>query len=81
MIKIYSVDDDNVIDSKFLTGMTNYEYAINSLYPLVNKLPIQRRLQNPSFYKRLRQDLVDGCIMPPITLAFISEKEVLPKAH
>lgn len=81
MIKIYSVDDDNVIDSKFLTGMTNYEYAINSLYPLVNKLPIQRRLQNPSFYKRLRQDLVDGCIMPPITLAFISDKEVLPKSE
>lgn len=78
MIKIYSIDDDKVIDSKFLTGMTNYEYAIKTLFPLVDKLPIQRRLQNSSFYKRLRQDLVDGCIMPPITIAFISNKEILP---
>lgn len=77
-ITISSIVDDLVINSKFITGQTNYEYAINHLYPLIDRLPIQRNLQNPSFYSRLRLDLLKGCVMPPITLAIISDKDILP---
>lgn len=74
MIKINSIDDDLVIKSKFLTGETNYEFAINKLYPLIDRLNIQRNLQNPSFYKRLKEDLLNGCVMPPITIAIINDE-------
>lgn len=78
-IKIDSIVDDLVIDSKFITGKTNYDFGIKTLYPLIDKLPIQRNLQNSSFYSRLRTDLLEGCVMPPITLALIKEKDVLPE--
>ncbi|RFZ82996.1 hypothetical protein DYU05_12645 [Mucilaginibacter terrenus] len=77
-IKIYTIDDDNVIGSKFITGKTNYAFAVEHLYELINKLTIQRNLQNPTFYKRLRRDLLRECIIPPITLAFILDKDELP---
>ncbi|MBX2827592.1 MAG: hypothetical protein KTR22_05485 [Flavobacteriaceae bacterium] len=77
-IIIDSIVDDLVIDSKFITGKTDYNFGINTLYPLIDKLPIQRNLQNSSFYSRLRMDLLNGCVMPPITLALIKEKDVLP---
>jgi hypothetical protein len=78
MLHITSIDDDFVIDSKFITGKTNYDFALKSLYPLINHLPIQRNLQNPTFYSRLKSDILKGCVMPPITLAFIADKDVLP---
>ncbi|WPO78510.1 hypothetical protein [Flavobacterium sp. KACC 22761] len=77
-IIIHSIEDDLVIDSKFITGKTNYDFALKELYPLVDRLEIQRNLQNPSFYSRLRLDLIKGCVMPPITLAIISDKGNLP---
>lgn len=77
-IQLYSIDDDEVISSKFLTGKSTYEFAVNQLYPLINKLDIQRKLQNSSFYKRLRDDLRNGCIIPPITLAFVEDKNQVP---
>jgi hypothetical protein len=63
-IIINSIDDDLVIDSKFITGKTDYNFAIKKLYPLIDRLDIQRNLQNPSFYSRLRLDLVRGCELP-----------------
>src|SRR5688572_1574496 len=78
-IQINSIDDDNVINSKFITGKTTYDFAIKNFYPLIDQLPIQRNLQNPAFYSRLRLDILKGCVMPPITLAFISDKNALPK--
>lgn len=77
-IHIHSVHDDNVINGKFMTGKTDYDFAIKNLYPLVDRLPIQRNLQNPAFYSRLRLDILKGCIMPPLTLALISDKSALP---
>ncbi|QNN40463.1 hypothetical protein [Pedobacter roseus] len=77
-IEINSIDDDQVIDSKFVTAKTNYGYALEVLYPLIDRLDIQRNLQNPSFYNRLRLDLLKGCVMPPITLALVVEKGKLP---
>ncbi|MCP4347220.1 MAG: hypothetical protein GY795_17040 [Desulfobacterales bacterium] len=73
-IEIYSVDKDEVIDSLFLTGKTDYDFAISHFLPLINRLEIQRKGQSPKFYKRLEADIVGGCIMPPITLAFAGLK-------
>lgn len=63
---------DEVLGALYWVGKTNYEYAINRLFPLIQRLEIQRNLQNPSFYSRLRNDLKVGCVIPPITLAFIT---------
>jgi len=63
---------DEVLGALYWVGKTNYGYAISQLYPLMQRLEIQRGLQNPSFYSRLRNDLKVGCVIPPITLAFIT---------
>ena len=78
MIKLSTIDTDLVIKSKFITGQTTYKYALDKFYPLINRLDIQRNLQNVSFYKRLKDDLLDGCIMPPITLALITNVKEFP---
>lgn len=74
MIARLSIDTDNVIKGLFVTGISNYEYALHNLVPLIERLDIQRTLQDTKFYQRLERDLVNGCIMPPITIAFIREK-------
>jgi hypothetical protein len=70
-LRVFTIVEDKVIDSLVLTGETTYGFAIDSIYPLINRFSSQRKLQNPSFYERLRKDLLSGCIMPPITLAFV----------
>lgn len=62
---------DEVLGAIYFVGQTTYGLAIDKLYPLVQRLDIQRNLQNPSFYSRLRNDLKIGCIIPPITIAFV----------
>ena len=62
---------DEVLGATYFVGQTMYGFAIEKLYPLVQRLDIQRNLQNPSFYSRLRNDLKIGCIIPPITIAFV----------
>jgi len=75
-IKIHTKNYDSVIEGQFLTGFTDYQVAIDSLYPLINRLDIQRKIQNETFYKRLEEDLKAGCIMPPLTIAFIEKKDL-----
>jgi len=75
-IKVYSVVDDNVINSYVAMASTNYEYAMKNFYPLICRLDIQRKIQDKKFYKKLERDILDGCIMPPITFAMIDD----PKA-
>lgn len=70
-MEIYSIDKDKVIKAYFLTGRITYQYALDNLIGLIDKLDIQRRFQNESFYKRLEIDLQEGCITPAITIAFI----------
>lgn len=70
-IEIHSIEKDNVIDSIFLSGQSDYETGIEILYPLIDRLDIQRKTQNEKFYKRLEEDLIKGCIMPPLTIALI----------
>jgi hypothetical protein len=72
-IKVLSTDHDYVISSKFITGLTDYKYALETFVPLIDKLDIQRSLQDTRFYQRLERDLLLGCIMPPITIAMINE--------
>lgn len=68
---IHTIDYDDVIESTVLTGRTTYEFAVDTIYPLINRFSAQRKLHNPSFYDRLRKDLLKGCLMPPITLAIV----------
>lgn len=67
---------DEVLGAIYWVGRTNYRFAIEYLYPLIQSLGTQRGLQNPSFYSRLRNDLKVGCVVPPITLAFITESSL-----
>ncbi|MFA3127876.1 hypothetical protein KWG22_07495 [Acinetobacter pittii] len=72
-IDVFKMTFDNVIDSNFIIGSTNYQYALSQLTPLIDKLEIQRKLQQSAIYKRLEKDLLLGCVMPPITVAFIDK--------
>ena len=75
MIKILFTSYDKVIKSDFLIAQTDYAFALDHLFPLINRLDIQRKVQGETFYKRLERDLIEGCIMPPLTLAFISPQK------
>ncbi|VUX55539.1 conserved protein of unknown function [uncultured Woeseiaceae bacterium] len=72
-MEILTVDKDLVINGKYAVATTSYRDALDSLYPLIDRLEIQRKLQVTRFYKRLESDLVEGCIMPPLTLAFVDK--------
>ena len=41
-VKIYDIQYDNVIKSFYLTTGVDYEYALDELVPLINKLDFQR---------------------------------------
>lgn len=72
-IEIFTSDLDKVINSYVAMGKTTYKVALEKLYPLINRFEAQRKLQDKKFYKRLQRDIVEGCIMPPITIAFIDK--------
>jgi len=73
-IRIFSHETDEVINSEFIIGSTDYNFAIKNFIPLIDRLEIQRKGQNPKFYTRLEEDILMGCIMPPITIAFVGLK-------
>lgn len=73
MITISHVDKDLVIDSWVLSGYCSYGYALEKLHPLIGRFEAQRKIQSQTFYERLRRDIVQGCIMPPITVALVAE--------
>lgn len=73
MIEIFSTDRDEVIKSVVAIGKSNYEFALKALYPLLNRFGEQRKIQSKGFYSRLKSDILNGCIMPPITVAFVSD--------
>ena len=62
-IKLYDVQYDNVIKSYYLTTGVDYEYALDKLVPLINKLDFQRNPLRASFYKRLEVDIQTGCVL------------------
>jgi hypothetical protein len=73
-IKTYSFYHDEVIESRVVIGETTYGYAIDKIYPLLDRFNSQRKLIDIKFYERLERDLLTGCIMPPITIAFVNKK-------
>lgn len=72
-MKIYDIDNDLVIDAKVAIGSITYSEAITKLVPLISKTEFQRKLQDKKFYEKLERDIEKGCIMPPITIAFVDE--------
>lgn len=72
-MEIFSVDRDDVVKASVALGRVDYSFALEYLYPLVDRLDIQRNVQNPRFYERLERDILRRCLMPPITLAFVVE--------
>ncbi len=75
-LKIFDTESDNVIESFVGTGKTTYGYALEKLLPLTTRFDAQRKLQDKKFYKRLQRDIVKGCLMPPITIAFVDKNGV-----
>lgn len=61
---------DKVIQSNYLSVKMDYSFAIQYLKPLIFSLDFQRRIVDAKFYERLKKDIENGCIMPPITIAF-----------
>lgn len=74
-IELFTADHDDVINSYVAMGKTTYKVTLDKLYPLINRFEAQRKLQDKKFYKRLQRDLINGCIMPPITVAFIDKNK------
>lgn len=72
-ITFYSYNLDKVIDGFVVQAETSYRYALDNLYPLMDRLEIQRSvITDISLYKRLEEDIVAGCVMPPITVALLA---------
>lgn len=69
-IKVLDKTKDLVIDSEYLTIKVDYQYALTNLLPLINRLDFQRNTLNKKYYERLKKDIVDGCVLPPLTIAF-----------
>lgn len=75
MINIYNKYKDSVISSVVLLGDTTYQYALDCFLPLINRFESQRRIMDEKFYDRLCRDIKKGCMMPPITLAFVCDDD------
>lgn len=79
MFKILDENYDKVIQSVYLTATADYDFALQKLVPLIDKLNFQRNPLRKSFYSRLENDIVNGCIMPFLTIAIkkdISKNEL-----
>ena len=72
-MNIYEIDSDEVINAVVVSGSITYKEAIEKLVPLISKTEFQRKLQDKKFYEKLERDIVDGCIMPSLTIAFVDK--------
>lgn len=77
---IYSEYDDLVIKSKVLLADLTYTQALEELYPLINRFEAQRKILDTKFYSRLERDILKGCMMPPLTIAFVAKNPALIKS-
>lgn len=73
-ITVNDATHDEVIKSAFAVAVTDYGYAVDHLIPLIGRFEEQRKKQNAKFYSRLRADILKGCVMPPLTIAFVSKR-------
>jgi len=74
MLQIKDSTRDEVIRSAYAIGRCEYSYALEHLYPLIGRFDEQRKKQSAKFYARLKADILQGCVMPPVTLAFVSKE-------
>ena len=74
-MKILDVQFDGVINGQVAFGKASYNSAIKELVPLIDKTEFQRKLQDKKFYSKLERDIIDGCVMPPITVALVTDKD------
>lgn len=75
-MKILDIQFDGVISGKVAFGKATYTEAIKHLIPLIDKTEFQRKLQDKKFYSKLERDIADGCVMPPITVAFVTDADL-----
>lgn len=75
---VFDIEKDSVIKGIVANGNMSYNEALEHLIPLINKTEFQRRLQDRRFYEKLERDINDGCVMPPITVAFVINEQDLP---
>lgn len=69
-MKILDIAYDQVIKSYYLTVKTDYNFALDKLVPLISKLDFQRNTLKSTFYNRLKDDILTGCVIPPLTIAY-----------
>lgn len=72
-MKILDVSRDDVIKSTVLIVKTTYKFAIDNLCPLLNSFEEQRGSLSSSIYKTLERDMINGCVVPPLTIAYIKD--------
>ena len=73
-MNILDIQEDEVVDGLIAIGFFSYEEAFQKLVPLINKTEIQRKLQPRKFYEKLERDICNGCVMPPVTVAFVTDE-------
>jgi hypothetical protein len=73
-MKIYNTQFDKVVNGVVSIGSASYQEAIDQLIPLIDKTDFQRKLQDKKFYSKLERDISEGCVMPPITIAFVTKE-------
>lgn len=72
-MNVFNIAKDDVIKGICGLAQADYNYTLKFVNPLLNKLEEQRKLLDNKFYKRLERDILKGCLMPPLTLAFINK--------
>jgi hypothetical protein len=70
-MKFYSIDHDFVIGGFVITASASYQEALEYFLPLIGRLDIQRDKLKAKFYTRLEEDIIRGCVMPPITISLV----------
>lgn len=73
MLTIFDCAFDEVIESYFVDLKVDYKFALEHFLPRISKLDFQRNPLSKKFYERLEEDILDGCIMPPITIAIMED--------
>lgn len=74
-LSIFNIANDDVISSTVGLGQSDYSFALEKVYPLINRFEAQRKFLDSRFYERLERDILKGCLMPPLTLAFVETEE------
>lgn len=72
--EVLHICKDEVIGAKYFVAVASYDFAIEKLLPRITELEIQRAPIEADLYERLYKDIIKGCIMPPITIALVRER-------